>query len=343
MSSAFAPALRAASKLGRRRKTLSLSAALVLLLSGCEFLGLDMFAPELQNLEASFDLRSALAAQGLSIQNIVKIERLVASNGAEYVFALFEDGLSRRLSILDGGLKRYVATRSDGYLSPLMMADGIGNLICGQLRFDVATETFTQTFNDLDLLGDSRHGFWDPYLANAYVAFSPSFTQLERKAFSAGFSTAGSSSGAQNLFSLAPADSYSLADILYTGASTPFYLLFFLTNQGDSPFVMRFPTVTAFHSAMSSPPLESWDDLAYRIDSRPQDRRAWLTSDGIVVFENDRESRLVRLEFATGKELDSKRIDSEWKSAISFDPSGDYWYFYDRRTGMLNKLRTWWK
>jgi len=316
---------------------------LSMILSACDFIGLDMFPPELQNLEASFDLRSALSAQGVSIKHIVKIERLVASNGAEYLFVLFEDGLSRKLSILDGGLNRHVATRSDGYLGPLMMADGIGNIICGQLRFDVATETFTQTFNDLDLLGDSRHGFWDPSLANAYVAFSPSSTQLERKLFSAGFSAAGSSSGAQNLFSLAPADSYSLADILYTGASTPFYLLFFLTNQGDSPYVMRFPTVAAFHSAMSSPPLENWDDLAYRIDSRPQDRRAWLTPDGIVVFESDRESRLVRYDLATGKELDSRRIDSEWRSGISLDPSGDYWYYYDSYTGMLNKLRTWWK
>ncbi len=312
-------------------------------LAGCEFLGLDMFPAELQNLEASHDLRRALASQGYSITRAIKIERMVASNGKEFVFVLFEDGFGRKLSILDGNLERVVGTRSDSYLGTLMLADGIGNIICGQLRFDAATETFSQTFGDFDLLGDGRAGFWDPALNNSYVVFSPNPIQLERKSFSAGFGAGGISSGAQNLFPIAPTESFSLTDLLYTGAATPFYLLFTASGQGENLFLMRFPSVSAFHTAIVTSPVQNGQDLGYRIYSRPQDRRAWLTEAGVVLFESDRESRLVRYALDSGLELDSKTVEGEWMSGISFDPSGEFWYYYDGRTGRLMKLRTWWK
>ncbi|MBL8965855.1 MAG: hypothetical protein JNG85_02530 [Spirochaetaceae bacterium] len=301
-----------------------------------------MFPAELQNLEASYDLRQALADQGFSIRNVVKIERLTASTGKEFVFVLFEDGAGRKLSILDGELARNIGTRSDSYLGSLMLADGIGNIISGQLRLDATTETFSQTFADADLLGDGRSGFWDPSLTNSYVLFSPNQLQLERKTFSAGFSVAGTSSGAQNLFSAAPAEQYTLTDLLYTGPSSPFYLLFTVSGQGEYPFVMRFPDVATFHTAMMTPPLQNWQNLSYRIPIRPQDRRVWLTADGLVVFESDRESRLVRYALDSGAELDSKTVEGEWMSGLSFESDGDYWYYYDSRTGRLMKLWTWW-
>ncbi len=63
--------------------------------------------------------------------------------------------------------------------------------------------------------------------------------------------------------------------------------------------------------------------------------------------------RLVRYKPGTGSvditsytystELDSIPFDSDDKRVLSFDPEGRYWFFYDRKSGLLYKMRTWWK
>jgi len=71
--------------------------------------------------------------------------------------------------------------------------------------------------------------------------------------------------------------------------------------------------------------------------------QAWLTIGGIVSLSHDNRTRLVRYAYGSGKELDSMAIDDTWMAAINFEDSGSYWYYYDRYTGCLFKMRSWWK
>jgi hypothetical protein len=81
---------------------------------------------------------------------------------------------------------------------------------------------------------------------------------------------------------------------------------------------------------------------------------AWLTEGGPVAYKrgDNGNDRLVRYRWGTGdfttvtqaEELDSMDFeDDEDIKLLSFDPSGTWWYLYDRMDGKLYKLRTWWK
>ncbi len=96
---------------------------------------------------------------------------------------------------------------------------------------------------------------------------------------------------------------------------------------------------------------------------RSDENHAWLTSDGPVAFsrEDRRTDHLVRYRWGTGgfstffgdftpgnfstsEEIDSIPFDdTDELRVLSFDASGTWWFIYERRTGYLYKLRTWWK
>jgi len=78
------------------------------------------------------------------------------------------------------------------------------------------------------------------------------------------------------------------------------------------------------------------------------DSTAWLTADGIVTINHDNETYLARYAYDwTTAEVDPTDVlqlsgDTEDYQIMSFDPSGSWWYLYDRLDGFLYALRTWW-
>ncbi len=83
------------------------------------------------------------------------------------------------------------------------------------------------------------------------------------------------------------------------------------------------------------------------------DDQTWLTADGPVAYYRADKgvNRIVRYEWGTGDftlgtpstETDSLIFDEDDIRILSFDPTGTWWFIYDRVSGRLYKLRTWWK
>jgi hypothetical protein len=120
-------------------------------------------------------------------------------------------------------------------------------------------------------------------------------------------------------------------------------------SYGDSGYTASFASALDFTAGGTV------FDSALAVKTGPfpvADDRAWLTAGGPVAFDrSDRVSRLVRYQYGTGNfatgttatELDSISIDEDDIKVLSFDPSGKWWFIYDRYSGRLYKLRTWWK
>jgi hypothetical protein len=123
----------------------------------------------------------------------------------------------------------------------------------------------------------------------------------------------------------------------------------FSLEYGEQGYVASFATPANFTAAGTV------FDSAVAVKTGPfpvADNRAWLTAGGPVAFDrSDKDSRLVRYKYGTGnfstgakaEELDSIIFDEDDLKILSFDPSGQWWFVYDRYSGRLYKLRTWWK
>jgi hypothetical protein len=71
---------------------------------------------------------------------------------------------------------------------------------------------------------------------------------------------------------------------------------------------------------------------------------AWPTSEGLVVLLSDANGgfRLARYGYDGGAEKDEYSVDSRPDAAFYFEPSGRYWFLYEKSANKLYKLRTWW-
>jgi len=67
----------------------------------------------------------------------------------------------------------------------------------------------------------------------------------------------------------------------------------------------------------------------------------WLTVDGPVVKSYANNGVTLTLKPFSGSDEDYTVSDMS-DASFSFDPSGEYWFLYDKKTGRLSKLRTWW-
>lgn len=78
------------------------------------------------------------------------------------------------------------------------------------------------------------------------------------------------------------------------------------------------------------------------------DSRAWLTADGVVTINHDKNNYLARYAYDwpgnDAPPTDQLQLtgDTEAYQIMSFDASGTWWYLYDRLAQQLYELRTWW-
>jgi hypothetical protein len=71
---------------------------------------------------------------------------------------------------------------------------------------------------------------------------------------------------------------------------------------------------------------------------------AWITQDGLVSLSRKNNLfTLKRYPLGPGGSMDSYSMAGRYDDLLYFEPSGKYWYRFDRSSGRLFRLRTWWK
>lgn len=333
------PPLRTAARAPRRASRASLvirALAASLLLSACDFIGLDMFPPELMSIEASLDIAPSLAASGLSgPYTVERSERLTTTGGESALFVFAHGSNGSRLLILDPESLELRAVRTSPDFSRFLGTDDVGNFVCGASR--VAPGTFVVT--------PAVYAFVAPQAADfpRSVAFivaegGGTFTNLAFRN-----KTDGSLVPTTTQTPVSPATYFELLDAETWGGHT-----FLLARRNDSSgglIAVDLPggTPAALMTLLTGVFLSTQPTVAITTVAAADFDRAWLTEDGIVAFARDKDSRLVRYAYGSGDELDHKSVRSDWKEGASFDPSGDSWYYYDRYDSRFYRLRSWWK
>ena len=310
--------------------------ALALSLSACDFIGLDMFPPELMNFEASLDIAPSLAASGLSgPYTVERSERLTATGGESALFVFAHGSNGSRLLVLDPESLDVRAVRSSPDFSRFLGTDGVGNFICGASTVAPGTYAVTPAFY--------------PLIAPQAVDFPRSFAFISAEGggtyttLAFRNKTDGMPVPTTTQTPVAPDTYFALPDAETWGGHTSLRArrndysggLLAVDLPGDTPSALMTLLTGVFLS--TQPTVAITTVAAADVD------RAWLTEGGVVAFSRDRDSRLVRYAYGTGDELDHKSARSDWKEGASFDSSGDCWYYYDRYDSRFYRLRSWWK
>jgi len=125
------------------------------------------------------------------------------------------------------------------------------------------------------------------------------------------------------------------------------YCLLFRDNGTNKYRVFRTPSVEALRLAAAS---SAWaylfDDpsvpAAYQGGEFSSDYGSvWLTVDGPVVRSNGNNGATFTLKPFSGSDKDYAVNDMS-DASYSFESSGNFWFMYDKKSGRLSKLRTWW-
>jgi hypothetical protein len=344
---AMTPLIRA----GRKA---SLTVAVLLfasLLSTCGFLTDDIFPRWLSYVEASVDFRAIAIAQGLGedayIENLELAPYVIGTDDYSKVLVYANGNSVSRLLLLDtetlehfytppfvAGFNRALASVSNGFMCGTQVVDPLNPGNAPSLA----------------------HGWVDAFAARVFRVGDP-LTGLNFA-----LNTNGSSS--QALFEEYPTAwgaatasitrDYDTFVNIYDSFDAAFvngYSVLGIRQNYGNGFAASFPTSITFTAGGTV------FDSATATKTGPfpvSEGYAWLTEGGPVAFyRGDRDSdRLVRYKWGTGnfttgvqaEEIDSLIFeDSEEIKLLSFDPSGTWWYLYDRMDGRLYKLRTWWK
>jgi hypothetical protein len=327
---------------GLRRMPVSAAAAIAFAiagLSGCAFVGGDMFSRDLQYSAGGYDLAGALDADAAGLSE-VRIDRVVASGGDSAILVFARSGSSSRLALLDDGAKG-LAILINGQFGRFLGTDDSGRYVCGTVSvgpgYAMTADQTACTDDALDVGGTSlvlKRGDDVPNsvsYVDLYYKDDPGTLLVRAK--------------------IRPGHFYDSADSsIVDGAQTYLYYLARDRSNGSQLLAMRFAfasraAVSAdLETALGGASLyESGIPSVTEIDTGGWAEGAWATADGVVALVNGKESRLVRFEYGTGKELDSIVIDDEWIQGLSFEDGGRYWHYYDRGTGYLRSLRTWWR
>ncbi len=338
----------------RRRAT---AAALALLCAGflstCDFLTADIFPSWLSYVEARYDLRSEVKVFSsilASTENFL-VEYVQPFSGRGVV-ALFLPGTpNKRLVFLDSNTLRKLHHEDNSEFSPLLAAASIGqNMVCGKVSIN--TTDFVLSAGPTDGLDGSRQ--WlvrigpdsDQYL----IGFNSGMLEVNRHKYDYSFAYINTISGTDWVAPY-PTDYWELLDSEMSSSGAGAMFLFRNTSDEEVGYLSVF-SASADIEANPRDFLNAANQVTgpFRID----DGRAWITHDGPVAYHRGDKGpdRLVRYELGTGSalssipatELDSIPFDdNDELRVLSFDPSGRWWFAYDRRTGYLYKLRTWWK
>lgn len=334
--------VRAFVRRGRPFRSLLSAALLSLFLSSCAFFTSDIFPAWLSFSDASLDLRGLVRGFGAADEpESLYVEYIQTVGGPAYIAVLYYEGTAWRLVFLSPKDMGYLASLKDTGFSPFLGAGSAGDIVCGTVSVNAYTLT-SQSPAPTSLPGGGR-----PYLVRAgggldqYIVTSPDSSNVAWIQYDSAWSTPTTSSTAAG-DSPYPASSLYLqdadTDVLGTGAN----YLFRDTSSGGYGYVAYY----AATAGIETYPLLSTSATQITGPFRMDDGRGWITSGGPVayVYGDSGPDRLVRYKFGSaGTERDSLPFDSDDVDILSFDPAGRYWFIYDRISGRLFKLRTWWK
>ncbi len=312
----------------------------------CDFIASDMFPKDLLYASGGYDLAEELGVDPDTIKDI-RIERLRSLEGVHGIFVtafqpggwrlwIFDEQMKLIQRLSDPYFSRFLGSYSNTFSpdrsficgrtdigSAFQVTSSNTELGCNEWLFDIATsylvlssttiDTGSETYTQVNLYDKQSGNLY----ANARFAPSGQYYLLDTSLLFA----AGSS---PHIYLLAKPGTFGSTEVLWVG--------FPYTGETD---------LTTWFSALSSSLIESPGSKSTAINLTDIDQ-GWVTEDGIVVLTHGGDSRLRRFNLQSGAELDSIRIDSDWMQALSFDDEGDYWFYYDPRTGYVKRMRTWW-
>jgi len=330
----------------------------VLMLSTCGFLTDDVFPRWLSYVEASIDFRSILIDQGLGADADVENLELasyvigtddyskelvyVSGNGAASLILLDPSDLSFKHARLDDPLlnfNRNLASVTKGFL-------------CGNDVIDPTSATYP-------IHGNFITGWNNPSTVRMFRVGDPI------TGFNYAVDEYGTSMGADfRQYDDTWLITVNIASRTWDSAFQMYHLLDSENVNGYSVLAQRNDYGTAYaasyplffdftdNAAMS---VFDWGGTTTVTGPFPvSESYAWLTEGGPVAFHrgDNGNDRLIRYAWGTGDfalgtqstEIDSMAFDNDEDiRLLSFDPSGTWWFLYDRMDGKLYKLRTWWK
>ncbi|HUW69355.1 MAG TPA: hypothetical protein VMX33_03920 [bacterium] len=318
------------------------------MVSTCGFLTSDIFPRWLSYAEASVDFRSIAVAQGLGadahIENLELAPYVTGGTDYSKVLVFATGNYTSRLMLLDPDrLSFSFATLYGGFTRAL--ASVTGGFLCGTQRVDplnpasIPTLAHAWTNNTTSVrvfrVGDPSTGSnysVDPLATQALFESYPTAWGVATSTLTKNYDTA--------LYS------YNLLDADYANG----YSVLGQRQDNGQGYAACFPDSATFTVGVTV------FDSATALKTGPfpvADSNAWLTADGPVAFYrgDNGSNRLVRYKWGTGnyttgaqaEELDSLVFDDNDVQLLSFDPSGTWWFIYDKLSGRLYKLRTWWK
>ena len=330
---------------GFRKSVVSITALLAILsLANCRFLGSDMFPSTLSRKEAVLDLGSKLATLGVTGAYEVTSMKFLSSpaTGKEYIFvrisAYFKPSW---LIVLDAADLEVIEAIQNSYIGDVLFVDMDGYFVTGNesgsVRIGSATldtvtsihppapppipygrKAFTEGTSSWLVWYDSMEGNlhyfsydpdWNPGMADASALDSTPHADLSLKA-------------------------------LYTEGAA--IRLFLASSYMGGAYVVSFSDAAEFISSFSASDIFASPGTIHVSIPAGDDGSGWLTRDGAIILTHDDETRLVRYESDSGKELDSLSLDDTEDTRFDFSPDGKKWLLYDGANGTLHLLRTWW-
>lgn len=315
-------------------------ALLALLSVSCQFLGLDMYPPELQGASTSCDLPALVYEKTGQTFGRINMIRQLSSGATSLLFVLCETDSSNVVMVLDPETLAY-RSHQIGVSTPFGV-DAAGYFMAGNYKYDPATNPLpwpTQatavTISDYSVLlvseADLNHNVLlrsNGSSLSMMAADNPWPATLPC-AYTAPFSS--DSSGNWKIEDAAASSSETRLLLRRDSDGKTYYI-----DYPSSPYSLSLAFAgmsTGFLANTTSYQISNFDS---------QSDSSWLLDACIVYVDHDKESRIVRRRLTDGSVIDSHLIDSNWKESIYFEPTGHRWYYYDTRIGKLCVLRTWW-
>lgn len=339
--------------LRRRASVAALALFCAGFLSTCDFLTADIFPSWFSYVEARVDVRSIMKANGLGeLAEVVTVEYTPYVDGsvdysAVLVFAAGNG--TRRLLVLNADNLAYRDALNHTNINESVGA-AAGNFRCGDalvspIDLNIVPAPTAWTNPDTQIFRTAVGGV--NYVVRPNSSSQALFEEYTM-AWIAGPSVTRNYDTPNNFYNFQDADYVNGWSVLATRQYTSYGFATSFATAGD---FYAGGTVFDNVTALQTGPFRS------------DENGAWLTSGGpVAINRGDRRTdRLVRYKWGTGgfttffgdfssgnfwtsEELDSIPFDDDEElRVLSFEPSGRWWFAYDRRTGYLYKLRTWWK
>jgi hypothetical protein len=319
----------------KRMPILTLALPLLCCLS-CELFSLDAYAPQNENILVSHKLGTELASGSASLESVNAIRELPASDGGRLAFVVYTTSdKDLHLAIYNAAslsLKKTIDLPSKDY-SPIGR-DALGNYLVGSLRLDssLATTSTASPAAWADVV------FIDPS-TRTNLLVSVNGTSIAWQSYDSTWTIMTPSVKATS-----PIDdsslSYEYRDALTEATGDGSRRLLLYRGKDSSLVEFILPGASALPAALVAG--KSLADVCDLATVTGASGTSFLTEAGIIGVNYSKGMSLYLYQLSDGTFLSSKRVDSDFTQALSFNASGKEWYYFDTRTQILYELAAWW-